>query len=400
MALWSSILSLVNAFILVCIIASFSSPNYVCASPSPLFFGAIANFFNPNRQPAGSSSSYGAPKPNYNKPNTRPGGLGGVLPSFGGSGGVPKLPSFGGSGFKLPDGGSGFKLPGFNFPSFGGIGKRPAGSASYGPPKKPSYRPPGGGSPGRPPISIIPNIFNTSPTRRPSYQPQPNPSRPRPVYRPTQRPNNRPTQRPNNRPTQGRPVLPGYGPPQRPSPNRPGNPRPTRPTRPRPTQPHCNACSGPWNTVPGHNQQTNTNVSPTYFPSFPNNGQVTTGNTITNTDVNNFRQPQYGQSATFSNNNVDPLPTYSSSNQGKFPKNMGIIDSTSSIDSYGSPQAPSIDSYGSPQAPVINNLSQDNYGSSNVNNIPSNTQNDLNAGKGGSNGNQNNGDNDIEVISG
>ena len=78
---------------------------------------------------------------------------------------------------------------------------------------------------------------------------------------------------------------------------------------------------------------------------------------------------------------------------------MGIIDSTSSIDSYGSPQAPSIDSYGSPQAPVINNLSQDNYGSSNVNNIP-NKQNDLNAGKGGSNRNQNNGDNDIEVISG
>ena len=397
---------LVKVLIVIVIVFNLQDPCHISASPSPLFFDAIANFFKPSRQPSGSSSSYGAPKPisfrpvtvtispNYNRPATgatkpsynRPNnGLGGV--------GIPKLPRF--------------KLPKFNFPSFGGKGKRPSGSASYGPPKKPSYGQ--NGSPGRPPRPIVPNVQNTSPTRRPSYRPQPVPSGPLPVYIPTQRP--------NNRPQPGRPIRPGslphYG-GQRPG--RPGNPRPTqpapRPTQPfpRPTQPHCNACSGPWNTVlPGYNQQTTNSATPTYFPTFPSNGQT-------------VRKPQNGQSSGNTNGNGSPLPTYSStagvtnynpspstatsSNfnpRGKFPKNMGVIDSSSSIDSYGSPQAPviatippvvetynnaqtaSIDSYGSPQAPVqgsvsasgsygspqapvANNESLDDYGSSNNHN--------------------------------
>ena len=177
---------LVKVLIVIVIVFNLQDPCHISASPSPLFFDAIANFFKPSRQPSGSSSSYGAPKPisfrpvtvtispNYNRPATgatkpfynRPNnGLGGV--------GIPKLPRF--------------KLPKFNFPSFGGKGKRPSGSASYGPPKKPSYGQ--NGSPGRPPRPIVPNVQNTSPTRRPSYRPQPVPSGPLPVYIPTQRPN-------------------------------------------------------------------------------------------------------------------------------------------------------------------------------------------------------------------
>merc|ERR1712110_649340 len=101
----------------------------------------------------------------------------------------------------------------------------------------------------------------------------------------------------------------------------------------------------------------------TYFPQFPSNGQASTngGNN------NNFRQPQYGQSSsTF--NTGQPLPTYASSinNNGgnQFPKNMGVIDPTASIDSYGAPQGP-----------VINNGSQDDYGSSNTQDTTSNDQN-------------------------
>ena len=413
MALCNLRVFLVNVLIFIVIASNLQHQCNVSASPSPLFFDAIANFFKPNRQPSGSSSSYGAPKPisfrpvtvtispNYNRPAT-----GATKPSYNkpnngiGGVGIPKLPRF--------------KLPKFNFPSFGGKGKRPSGSASYGPPKKPSYGQ--NGSPGRPPRPIVPNVQNTSPTRRPSYRPQPVPSGPLPVYRPTQRPNNRPQPvRP------GRPgSLPSYG-GQRPG--RPTIPRPTQPG-PRPTQPHCNACSGPWNTVlPGYNQQTTNTATPTYFPTFPSNGQT-------------VRQPQYGQSSGNSNNFGSALPTYSSTTgttnynpssssptssnfnpRAKFPKNMGVIDSSSSIDSYGSPQAPviatvppivetynnaqtsSIDSYGSPQAPVqtsvaasgsygspqapvTNNESLDDYGSSNNHNN-TNIQSDVSEEDGG-----------------
>ena len=396
MALCNLRISLVNILLVVVIVSNLNNQNGASASPSPLFFDAIANFFKPSRQPSGSSSSYGAPKPisyrpvtatikpNYNRPvtgSTKPSynrpnsGFGGVkIPGIGGGG----IPGIGGGGIpKLPR----FKLPKFNFPSFGGKGKRPSGAASYGPPKKPSYGQNGNGSPGRPSRPIGP-AQHTSPTRRPSYRPQPGPSGPLPVYRPAQRPNTRPTQRPNNRPGQGRPVRPGslpqYGGQQKPG--RPSIPRPTQPA-PRPTQPHCNACSGPWNTVlPGYNQQTTNSATPTYFPTFPSTGQTSL-------------QPQYGQSVTSSNSNI----------RNKFPKNMGVIDSSSSIDSYGSPQAPviatispvvetynnaqtsSIDSYGSPQAPVAGTISAtgsygspqapvatkkplDNYGSSNSHN--------------------------------
>ena len=310
MALCSSIRSIINAAILFLIITNFHSQNCVRASPAPLFFDAIANFFNPGRQPSGTSSTYGAP-------NSGSGGIG-----------LPRLPFL--------------RMPSFNFPSFGGIGNNPSGAAASKPSRRPSYKSPGGRSPGRPPIPIVPNIFKTSPTRRPSYRPQPVPSRPRPGYGPPKRPTPRPTKRPTYRPT--------YRP----------NPRPSRPTR-RPTQPHCNACSGPWNTVAGPNID---NVQPTYFPSFPNNGQTASYNTNDNNN-NGFRQPQYGQSPSSTNNNKikGPLPTYASTSnnnnfQNKFPKNMGTIKSVSSLDS--------LDSYGSPQAPIINSNSQDNYGSSNV----------------------------------
>ena len=407
MALCSSIVSVVNSAILIILIANLHGEHYTYASPSPLFFDAIANFFRPNRQTSGSSSSYGAPKPNYNRPNNVGGGNGFKLPGF-------NLPSFGG---KRPSGsgggGNGFKLPSFNLPSFGG--KRPSGSASYGPPKKPSYRPPGNVSPGRPPVSIIPTIFNTSPTR-PSYKPQPGPSRPRPVYRPPQRPNVRPTYRPNSRPTQGRPIRPG-GLPQYGQPQRPIRPTNTRPIQPAPglPQPHCNACSGPWKSLTAPTQQNNNkNVLPTYFPTFPSNGQTSsTGNPIRNNNGNSFRRPQYGQSSTVTNNNVNVNPTLnsygssnsfnnnrqpsssvtSSNNNNKFPKNMGSLDSTSSLDSYGSPQAPVLDNTSSlgssgQQTPVINNSPLDNYGSSNNNKTKS-------VGQGNNNDNKNNEEEDI-----
>ena len=362
MARCSSTVSIVNAAISVFIgVVILHQSNNVSASPAPLFFDAIANFFKPS-QPA---SGYGAPKPNnifggIGQGNLGLGNLGnlGGLGQLGGNGG-PQLPQLGG-----------FKLPGFNLFGGGG-GKRPSGGASYGPPTNRPNRPAGGGSPGKPPFSFVPNIFNTSPTRVPN--------RPRPGYGPPQRPNRpRPTQRPNRpRPTQ-----------------RPNRPRPTQ----RPSQPHCNACSGPWNTVPGYNQQNN-NAQPTYFPQFPSNGQASTngGAYGNNNNNNNFRQPQYGQSSsTF--NTGQPLPTYASSinNNGgnQFPKNMGVIDSTASIDSYGAPQGPvidnDIDGYGAPQAPVINNDSQDEYGSSNTQDTTSDDQYT-------SNGNQ---ENDVEAISG